>query len=706
MVATVFAQPSRPANPAGTGGGGGARPNPAGLGFEAARENLRQFKVADGLEATLFAAEPMLVNPTDMDIDARGRVWITEGANYRITPRMNKPWGTLREGGDRIVILEDTNGDGVADVSKTFYQDPTINSALGIGVFGNRVIVSASPYVFILTDTDGDDRADQRELFFEDTSLGDHDHCTHAFIFGPDGKFYFNFGNEIRELRRPKAGLLALPLHGPVPAHESETVIDVTGNAVKADGKPYRQGMIFRCNPDGSQFETIAWNFRNNYETAIDSYGNLWQSDNDDDGNRGVRINFVMEFGNYGFVNELNGAGWQTAWRAAQQKGATEDERPLYHFHQYDPGVVPNLLQTFAGSPTGITVYEGKLLPAVWQGQMLHTDCRPSVTRAYPVAKSGAGYTATITNLFTSFEGENWYRPADVCVAPDGSVYIADWNDGTVGGHNMTERSLDTMSGRVYRIAPPGHKPVVPKLDLTTPAGAVAALQSPNMATRYLAWTALHDMQGRAERALNRLWADGIFRNNAHDPLQRARALWLLAQIKGKEKKYVEQALKHENEDFRIVGLRLARQLKLDLIPYLRQLAKDPSPQVRREVAIALRHHKSPEAPALWATLAAQHDGQDRWYLEALGIGADQQWDAFFAAWLQQAGVNTDTPAARDITWRARTPKALPLLAQWIKAPQTSEKDRTRYFRSLDFIPGPEKDALLVELLTATPAAP
>ena len=57
--------------------------------------------------------------------------------------------------------------------------------------------------------------------------------------------------------------------------------------------------MVFRCDPDGSNVESLAHNFRNNYEVAVDSYGTMWQSDNDDDGNRGVRINYVMDYGNY-----------------------------------------------------------------------------------------------------------------------------------------------------------------------------------------------------------------------------------------------------------------------------------------------------------------------------------------------------------------------------------------------------------------------
>jgi len=656
------------------------------FGPEAARESMATMTVPDGLEATLFASEPMVVNPADMDVDARGRVWITEGANYRISKRMNKPWGELRPGGDRIIILEDTQGAGVADKVTTFYQDPTVNTALGVCVLGNRAIVSSSPYVFVLTDTDGDGKADRRELLFEDTSAGDHDHCVHTFVFGPDGKLYFNFGNEVRELRRPKGGTLTLPLNGPVPPHESETVVDLAGNPVKGDGKPYRQGMVFRCNLDGGELETLAWNFRNNYEVAVDSFGTLWQSDNDDDGNKGVRINYVMEFGNYGYTDEMTGAGWRA------KRTNLEKEIPLQHWHQNDPGVIPNLLQTGQGSPTGMCIYEGRLLPEVFRGQMIHTDAGPRVTRAYPVKSAGAGYRAEPVNILSS--SDTWYRPSDVCVAPDGSLFIADWNDAGVGGHNMADHNLETMTGRVYRVAPKGSKYTVPKLDLKTAAGCVAALQSPNMATRYLAWTELNRLQGRVEKDLLRLWNDS-------DPRMRARALQLLARIKGSEKKHVETALKDKDADIRITGLRIARELKLDVVPYVKQLAKDSSPAVRRECAIALRHNSSSETPKLWAQLAQQHDGRDRWYLEALGIGADGQETKCFAAWLDAVGGNWNTPAGRDIIWRSRGGNVPAYLAKIITDKATPEDEKPRYLRALDFLKGPEKDAALVEIATS-----
>jgi len=660
--------------------------NPAGVGPEAARSSLRSFSVAEGLEVSLFASEPMVRNPADMDVDARGRVWVTEGVNYRSS---FQKWGVLQPQGDRIVILEDANGDGVADKETVFYQDPSVNTALGICVLGNKVIVSDSPHVFVLTDTDGDGKADKREVLFTGISGRDHDHGVHAFVFGPDGKLYFNMGNEGKQLYHPL--VTDVPLHGEVGKIEMKPVIDLDGNEVNNHGHPYRMGMVFRCDLDGSHVETLAWNFRNNYEVAVDSFGTLWQSDNDDDGNRGVRINYVLEFGNYGYADEITGAGWGEAWTKAKTKGAPEETKVFYEWHQYDPGVVPNLLHTGAGSPTGILIYEGRVLPQIFWNQVIHCDALPRIVRAYPVQASGAGYKAETKDILTT--PDNWFRPSDVCVAPDGSLYVADWNDAGVGGHNMADQKLDAMTGRIYRVAPRGKRASAPALNLKTAPGCVEALQSPNQATRYLAWTSLHDMESRAEKDLLKLW-------QGKDPRMRARALQLLARIQGQESKYISAALKDPNSDIRITGLRIARQLKVDLIPLVKSLAHDTSVQVRRECAIALRHNSSPEAPKLWAQLAAQHDGRDRWYLEALGIGADRQWDSFFDAWLSEVGRQCNNPAARDIIWRSRSKKTPALIASIIKDKSLTPAEREHYFRSLDFISGPEKEAALVELLT------
>jgi len=651
-----------------------------------AKAQLARMKVADGLEAGLFGLEPMVVNPADMDVDHRGRVWVTEGANYRSS---FQKWGVLRPDGDRIQILEDTDGDGIADKAKTFYQDLSINTALGICVLGNKVIVSSAPYIFVLTDTDGDDVADKRELLFTtDVGQADHDHAAHAFVFGPDGKLYFNCGNAGRVLRRPVQK--DLPLHGKLTKEQIEggtLVKDALGREISDKGRPYRQGMAFRCDIDGSDVEVLGHNFRNNYELAVDSFGTVWQSDNDDDGNQGVRINYVMEGGNFGYSDEMTGAGW------GQKRTGWESEVPKRHWHLNDPGVVPNFVQTGAGAPTGIAVYEGDLLPAVFRGQVVHCDAGPRVVRAYPATQDGAGYAGTMTDILTS--ADDWFRPSDVAVGPDGALFVADWNDSGVGGHSMADQKLETMTGRIYRVAPKGNRPAVPKLDLKSAKGAVTALRSPNHETRYLAWNALHKMGRKASKELKKAW-------NGTEPRQRARALQLLARIKGNELKQVSEALKDTDSDIRVAGLRLARELGLDVIALAGTLVDDPSPQVRREVAIALRGSSAPAAPALWAKLAARHDGKDRWYLEALGIGADRQWDAYLGAYLAAVGDRWDTPAGRDVVWRSRSKQTPALLVKMITDKKTTEPEKQRYLRAFDFINGPEKDAALLQLLTGT----
>lgn len=644
----------------------GKAANPRGIGREAAEKQLEHLTVAEGLELKLFASEPMVVNPANMDIDHRGRVWVTEGANYRLWQK----WGKLREGGDRIVILEDTDLDGVADTHKVFYQGDDVNTALGICVLGNQVIVSCSPQVLRLTDTDGDDRADKKEVLFTNIKGVDHDHGVHAFTFGPDGRLYFNFGNDGKQIHD----------------RDGNPIRDLQGNIIADNRKPYQQGMVFRCYPDLSGFEVLGHNFRNNYEVAVDSFGNLWQSDNDDDGNRAVRINFVMEYGNYGYREELTGKGWR------EERTNLEKEIPLQHWHLNDPGVVPNLLQTGAGSPTGMVFYEGRLLPQKFRNRMIHSDAGPRAVRAYPTKQSGAGFTASMANLVTG-ENDTWYRPSDVCVAPDGALFIADWNDAGVGGHNMMDRTLEGMSGRIYRVAPVGNQPKVPKFRFDRINGAIRALKSPNLATRYLGWTALHEKGAEAEEALLKVW-------NGKQPRQRARALHLLARIKGRANHYVSAGIADKNANIRIAALRIARERKLEVVDYVSKLVNDPSAQVRRECAIALRFEPSELGAKLWAELAAQHDGSDRWYLEALGIGAQGQEDKYFKAWLSKVGDQWNTAAGRDIVWRSRSKHAPEYLVKIVSDKTLPEAEQARYFRALDFITGPEKDAALVNLLT------
>ena len=623
--------------------------------------SLADLKVHEGLEVTLFASEPMFSNPTNMDIDARGRVWITEAYNYR---NQYNPKNPIRAEGDRIMILEDTDGDGQADKSKVYYQGTDVNAALGIAVLGNKVIVSCSPHVFLFTDENGDDVPDKKEIIFQGIKGVQHDHAIHAFTFGHDGKLYFNMGNE---------GGVLLNAAG-------DTVQDIRGNKVVANGKPYRDGMAMRCDPDFSHVEVLGHNFRNNYELVADPFGTVWQPDNDDDGNKATRVNYVMEFGNFGFKDEMTGASWP------RRRTNMEKEIPHRHWHLNDPGVVPNMLLTGAGSPTGILLYEGELLPEEFRGQLIHAEPGHNVVRSYLVSDDGAGYKAEVRNIV---EGQNdqWFRPADVTIAPDGSLFVADWYDPGVGGHQVA----DLDRGRVYRIAPKNSRFKIRQPDVSTPDAALRAMYSPNVATRYLGWTQLEKMGGTANAVLEKAWSSG-------DSRRRAQAFWLL--IRGdKRDGYIQQALGDQDRNIRIMAIRALRMTGGFNTTIAARLAQDPSPQVRREVAIGLRGMDTPEAAQIWTELASGYD-KDRWYLEALGIGADLTWDRYFEVWLKKVGDQWNNEVNRDIVWRSRAKAAMPLLAELIK--ESGEEEMLRYYRAFDFHRDASKQNVLASLITQT----
>lgn len=612
----------------------------------------------DRLELTLFASEPMMTNPTNMDIDDRGRIWITEAYNYRTQLNPKNP---TKAEGDRILILEDTDGDGKADKSTVFYQGTDINSALGIAVFGNKIFVSVSPNVFVFTDENGDDVPDSKEVLLTGVGGVQHDHGMHAFTFAPDGKLYFNYGNEGKGLHKG----------------DGSPILDPMGRPINSDTAPYQEGMVFRCDPDGSNVEILGWNFRNNYEVAVDSYGRMWQSDNDDDGNRSTRINFVMDYGNYGFKDEITKTDWRT------RRINMEDSVWQQHWHLNDPGVVPNLVQTYAGSPTGILVYEGKLLPVEYQNQVIHADAGPNVIRMYPVGISGAGFTGVAKPILDGNKRDNWFRPSDVTVAPDGSIFISDWYDPGVGGHAVG----DLDKGRVYRLAPKKSKYKVSSPDYSSVESLIELVQNPNRAIHFKAFMALKEKGAEATEALEKLF-------ESEDSRMKARAFWLLSKLpNGKD--YIQKAAADSDENIRVAAVRASRINGMKDAGFLLQLAADPSAQIRREVAVAIRYENQ---PAVWQKLAESYKSGDRWYLEALGIAAEYRWDSYLPAYLEKAGANWNTsPEAKDLVWRSRSAKTPELLEQMILA-ENSPAD-LRYYRALDFQNADLKNQTLKTLL-------
>ncbi|HVJ46709.1 MAG TPA: PVC-type heme-binding CxxCH protein, partial [Luteolibacter sp.] len=213
-------------------------------------------------EITAWATSPMFHNPANMDIDHLGRIWITEGVNYRHV-------ANRRPEGDRVVFLEDTDKDGKADKSTVFYQDPELTCPLGIAVFDNVVIVSQPPNLIKLTDLDRNgkfeaDKGDKREVILTGFNGYNHDHSLHSLTGGPDGKWYFNQGNMCAQFTDAsgKTFRIGSPYEDRRFGKEAVDSKAIAGQK-SDDGFVYVGGFTVRMNPDATNAEIIGFNYRN-----------------------------------------------------------------------------------------------------------------------------------------------------------------------------------------------------------------------------------------------------------------------------------------------------------------------------------------------------------------------------------------------------------------------------------------------------------
>ena len=645
--------------------------------------------VAEGLKATLWAESPQLYNPTNIDVDRRGRVWVVEAVNYR---SFNNPDSSRRSRGqgERVVILEDTDNDGVADTSKVFVEDEDLISPMGIAVIGNKVVVSASPSLFVYTDTDGDDRPEKRETLLTGFGGKDHDHALHAVTAGPDGRWYFNVGNAGPHVVTDQSGWTLRS--GSIYNGGTPHMGDNRPGLVSDDGHVWTGGLALSVEPSGEGLEVLAHNFRNPYELAVDSYGAIWSNDNDG-GAQSCRVLWVMEGANTGFFSADGTRMWQADRRPGQDAFTAQ-------WHQEDPGVIPAGDRTGAGSPTGITVYEGDALGAAYRGMVLSAEAGRNVILGYQPTRKGAGYdlgqpinliSSIPDSLVKQLEDEyrwpnpggqtTWFRPSDVAVGPSGALYVADWYDGVVGGHQMQDTSA---YGRIYRIAPADRALSVPDLDLTTIDGQIRALKNPAVNVRNEGFRRLKeggpDVLDEVKMLLD-----------AENPYHRARAVWLMAQLGPEGVRAVDGLLDAPDPDIRVVAYRaLQRVTEGDrLLGYARRLAGDPSPAVRREVAVSLRGRPLAKTEAIIMDLAARYESGRRWELEAIGLAVEGHEEDVYPLIEERFG--NDRPAEwsrrfADLVWRLHPTAAIGALEARAEAPGLSWAERKRALVALGFI--------------------
>jgi putative membrane-bound dehydrogenase-like protein len=555
------------------------------------------------LEVTLWAESPLLYNPTNFDVDAKGRIWVTEGVNYRRSK--------TRAEGDRVVVLEDADLDGNADKSTVFVQDPYLVAPMGIGVIDNVIYVSQTPDIIKYTDNNRNlvfDEGDKREVFLTGFIGSNHDHSTHSVIGGPDGKLYFNQGNcgakiTDRSNRTFYVGSFYYNKGGPqVGWNFNPTTF---AGKKSDDGHVWVSGFTGRINLDGTGMEIVGHGYRNSYEQIFTSFGDMFQNDNDDP--PACRTSFVPEGAFFGFCSEDGKFGWSADRIAGQTTAEAEWRTHL-------PGTFPPGDVYGSGSPTGITYYENGALPKKYEGSLF--SCEPAKRQVfrYVPKPDGAGYKLE-REVFLTRQGSDRMAGAfsDIMVGADGALYIADWYDPMVGGHGAADKQ---HIGKIYRIAPKGFK--AKKVESES---AKELLASPAHNVRFQGFGKLRAGGASSLPLIKKLL-------NCDSPWLVGRAIWVLPYLGEQgiaELNNIPSTIGEKDYRYRAASLRSALRYDPEKHGWsmMGELRNDKSAHVRRIILTHLRDFPYSKKRSVLLDLVLSGDMEDRTYLEAVGLAAD-----------------------------------------------------------------------------------
>jgi putative membrane-bound dehydrogenase-like protein len=544
-------------------------------------EAAKTMQVPKGFNVTLFAGEPDIKQPIAFCIDDRGRLWVAEANNYP-----DKKGGKK----DRIIILEDTDGDGRHDKRIVFYDKLEYVSGIEVGFGG--VWVMSIPNFYFIPDADYNDVPDGEPVVLLD-GFGTHANShtiANGFAWGPDGWLYGTHGIT-------NWSLLGKP-------------------GTPKEKRRRFEGGVWRYHPVRHVWESFAIGTTNPWGIDWNEYGHA----------------FVCNCVNPHLFHIIQGAHYEPARNRPTGRFAYERIPTIAdHLHFTNTKTIRAGIGTpeedVAGgghAHSGTMIYLGDNWPAKYRGDVFMNNIHGRRINHDRLARKGSGYTAThAPDVMRA--ADPWFVGVTLAYGPDGGVYVSDFSD---TGECHHTRNTQKHTGRIYKITYGKPKPW--KGDI----GKLNILELVNLQSHPNEWFARHARRVLHERQANTSVLAKTLKSSRSVPL-RLRALWALRVTGNLDEKKLEGLLHDSSEYLRAWAIQLLCENKKPSeaarAEFARMAHEDKSPLVRLYLASAMqRLLLKQRVPVLAHLLAHTEDKDDQnlplmyWYATEPVVAADR----------------------------------------------------------------------------------
>lgn len=517
----------------------GEFPVAAGTGLAPAAA-AKAMTLPPGFRSTLFAGEPDVHQPIAFTIDERGRLWVVENYSY-------PNWSPF--GRDRILILEDTDGDGTFNKSTVFYDQ--LNFATGIAVGHGGVWVGSAPYLLFIPDKNKDDVPDAApQVILDGWGNQDLHETLNSFVWGPDGWLY---GNQ---------GVFTFSNVGKPGARDKDRI--------------QLNACIWRYHPTKKIFEVFA-----------EGISNQWGLDFNDTGDAFVTACVIPHL-----WHVIQGGAYQRQAGPHANPYVYGDLKTIADHAHYDKGLKWTDARMGQGGTdaaggghahAGTLVYLGDSFPAEYRNTLLTHNILGNRINRERLEPTGSGYIGRHAPDFMK-ANDGWFRGLRLELGPDGSIFGSDWYDARACHQ---QKPQDRTNGRIYKYSYGDTK--FSPVDLAKlPSDALVAHQL--HANEWFVRRSRILLQERGPDPAVHAALVKIIRENP-DATRQLRALWALHATRGLTGTLALEFLKKSEPKLRGWVIQLMSEDKRPspaLLAAFVELAKtDPSPVVRLYLASA-----------------------------------------------------------------------------------------------------------------------